>query len=236
MALGYLGGGPHEACDAWYRNPCCGTHAPGGVHRGSRLVGRVGSVDERDRPDHLRHRQGQLRLAAGRDHRVEQGPSQPEGHPAAAASGVQRPAGPAGREPSGEKRSVRRHRHGCHLDRRVRLERLDHPAAAEPVPARRLPQAGRRHRQVPGPAVRRARLQQRGSPLLPQGHPRQGGQAAAQDLGPAAAARQDRGAEVRPVTATPARSPRTRGLPSTSPRPFSRPGGRSSPRKAPRSP
>ena len=37
-------------------------------------------------------------------------------------------------------------------------------------------------------------------------------------------------------TAMRARSPRTKGLPSTSRKPFSRPGGRSSPRKAPRSP
>ena len=187
----------HEACDTRYRGPCGGAPVPHGLHGGRRPGRRPGPVGGRDRPDHRRHRQGQLRLAAGRDHRLEPGPPRPEGHPAAAARGGQRPAGPAGRQPAGQERPVRRHRHGRHLDRRVRLERLDHPPAAEPVPARRLPQASRRHRHVPGPPVRGARLQQRGSPLLPQGHPRQGGPAAPQDLGPAAAARQDRGAQVR---------------------------------------
>ena len=91
---------------------------------------RPGPVGRRDRPDHRRHRQGQLRLAAGSDHRLEPGPPRPAGHPAAAARGGQRPAGPAGRQPAGQERPVRRHRHGCHLDRRVRLERLDHPPAA----------------------------------------------------------------------------------------------------------
>src|ERR1700722_8684636 len=96
----------HEACDAWYRTHRCRTPAHRGVHVDWRLEWRVGSVDGRDRPHYLRHRQGHPRLAAGRDHRMEPASSQPEGHPAAAASGSQRPAGPAGREPPGQERRV----------------------------------------------------------------------------------------------------------------------------------
>src|SRR6185437_7630514 len=200
MAVGHSWRRQHEACDAWYRGPDCESHAHGRalrVHGRRRRAGRPGHGRGRHRPDHLRHRQGQLQLAPGRDRRLEPAPSGPEGDPAAAARGGERPAGPAGREPPGQERPVRRHRHGCHLDCRVRLERLDHPAAAGPVPARRIPQACRRHRHVPGPALRGTRLQQRGPAVLPQGHPGQGGRAAAQDLGPAAAARHHAGAQAR---------------------------------------
>ena len=219
-----------------YRSRRCRAPADHGV-RGRRRSARAGSAPSTNGI-------GPITLAIGKDNAgwlqgVITGWNklypEPEGHPAAAPRGLQRPAGPAGREPAGQERRVRRHRHGRHLDRGVRLERLDHPAAGEPVPAGRLPQARRRHRHVPGPAVRRPRLQQRRSALLPQGHPRQGGPAAAHDLGPAAAARRDGGPEVR------ARRVRRHVRPVRGPHGQLRRGGpvgregRSSPRTAPRS-
>ena len=184
-----LGSPPSRSASSWPRAAGCtsGGASPGGSAPSTNGIGPITLAIGKDNSW----------LAAGRDHRVEQAISQPEGHPAAAARGIQRPVGRAGGEPPGQERRVRRHRHGRHLDRGVRLERLDHPAAREPVPAEGFPQAGRRHRHVPGPSVRRTRLQQRGPALLPQGHPRQGGPAAAQDLGPAGRARRDRGPEVR---------------------------------------
>src|SRR5215469_11363807 len=103
IALGALGG-LHEACAAWDRSRRCGTPAHHGVLVGW-CAGRA-PADERYRPDYLRYRQGQLRLAAGRDHWVEQALSRPEGHSATATRGVQRSAGPTGREPRGQERRV----------------------------------------------------------------------------------------------------------------------------------
>ena len=72
-----------------------------------------------------------------------------------------------------------------------------------PLPASKFPlqdflRAGRRHRHVPGPAVRGPRLQQRRPALLPLRHPRQGAPEAAHDLGAAAVAGDQGGPQVPP--------------------------------------
>ena len=136
-----------------------------------RRVGRVAVADLRDRADHVRDRLRRHLLADPGAQRLERQPPRPAGHPAVPAGGGQRPARAAGRQPAGQIRRLRRHRPGRGVDGRVRLGGLDHPAPGRQVPAGGLPAAGRRHRPVPGPAVRGPLLQQRRPALLPLRHP-----------------------------------------------------------------
>ena len=105
----------------------------------SSAAGGSSSLTNGHRADHVRDRLRRHLLAHPGAQRLERQPPRPAGHPAVPARRGQRPARPAGRQPAGHSRCLRRHRPGRGLDGRVRLGGLDHPAAGRQFPLRGLP-------------------------------------------------------------------------------------------------
>ncbi len=150
-----------------------------------------------DRADHVRDRQGHGRVGAADDRQVEHCAPRPEGHADRAARVGQRPAQPDGDHAPGQERPVRDPLHRRGLDRRVRQVRLARGDPQGPDPrVRHHAQGPGRQRHLRGQDLGRPGRERRRDALLPQGHPRQGGQEGPHHLGRAGRHGQDDRAQV----------------------------------------